>query len=99
MAVTAYLSRNIFDNLIFSRRDHRPADGYLTIGFPLTFYSVLQNMSCLGPLLPDGTCCVDLCPPEFAFASLILDVGLTYAALFVLASGYIFVCNSFLSKH
>jgi hypothetical protein len=37
MAVAAYLSRNILDHLIFSRRDHRPVNGYLTVGFPLTF--------------------------------------------------------------
>jgi len=94
MVVAADLKSKIFDNLILSRRDHRPADGYLTVGFPLTFYSVLQNMGCLGPLLPYGTCCVDLYPPEFAFSSLILDVGLTYAASLVQASDYILVGRS-----
>jgi hypothetical protein len=77
--------------LMFSRRDARPVDDYLTIGFPLTFYSVLQNMGCLGPLLPNGTCCVDLCPPKFSFSSLIVDVGLIYAAAFILASGYVYI--------
>jgi hypothetical protein len=81
--------------LIFSRRDARPVDGYLTVGFPLTFYSILQNMGCLGPPLPDGTCCVDLCPPEISFAGLIVDVGLIYAASLVSALGYVFVGKSF----
>jgi hypothetical protein len=38
--------------LIFSRRDDRPVDGYLTVCFPLTFYAVLQNMGCLDPPFP-----------------------------------------------
>jgi hypothetical protein len=47
------------------------------------------------PTFSDGTCCVDLCPPEFAFASQIVDVGLIYAALAILAYGCVFVGGLF----
>ena len=49
--------------LPLSYHDARPADGYLTVGFPLTFLSDLQNMAC-GVILPDGTV-GDRCRPEF----------------------------------
>ena len=32
-----------------SRKDQRPADGTLTVGWPRTFYSDLQNEGCFGP--------------------------------------------------
>jgi hypothetical protein len=80
--------------LVLSRQDARPADGALTQGFPLTFYTDLQNEACLGDPLPDGTCCIDKCPPEFSAANLAVDAGVTYAASLVLALAFILLKRS-----
>jgi hypothetical protein len=74
--------------LVLSRQDARPVDGELTQGFPLTFYTDLQNEACLGDLLPDGTCCIDKCPPEFSAVNLAVDAVVAYAASLLVALAF-----------